>query len=59
VNDERVQIVGEALRRGGVAGTVEFVDQGPEPLLAVALAGGVIERLPGLRGSSRARRWGG
>jgi hypothetical protein len=46
VHDERVEIVGETLRRGGVAGPVELVDQGLESLLAVALVGGVIQCLP-------------
>jgi hypothetical protein len=46
VHDERVEIVGEALGRGGVAGTVELVDQRLESLLAVALIDRVVERLP-------------
>jgi hypothetical protein len=46
VHEERVQVVSETLGRGGVAGSVELVDEGLEALLAVALAGGVIERLP-------------
>jgi hypothetical protein len=46
VNDERVEVVGEAFGGGGVAGTVELVDQRLEALLAVALVGGVVERLP-------------
>jgi hypothetical protein len=46
VHDERVQVVGEAFGGGGVAGTVELVDQTLEALLCVALVGGVIERLP-------------
>ena len=46
VHDERVEVFGQALRCGGVAGAVEFVDQRLEPLLVVALVGGVIERLP-------------
>jgi hypothetical protein len=46
MDDERVQIVGKTLRRGGVAGAVELVDQGLESLFAVALAGGLVERLP-------------
>jgi hypothetical protein len=46
MDDERVQIVGETPRRGGVAGPVELVDQGLESLPCVALVGGVIERLP-------------
>ena len=46
VNDERVEVVAQAARGGGVAGPVELVDERPESLLCVALVGGVIERLP-------------
>jgi hypothetical protein len=46
VDDERVEVVGETLRRGGVAGSVELVDERLQSLLAVALAGDVIECLP-------------
>jgi hypothetical protein len=46
VHDERVEVVGETLRRGGVAGSVELVDERLQSLLCVALAGGVIECLP-------------
>ena len=46
VNDERVEVVGEALRGGGVAGTVELACERLEALLCVALVGGVIERPP-------------
>jgi len=46
VYDERVEVVGEASGGGGVAGLVELADERPEALLAVALVGGVIERLP-------------
>jgi hypothetical protein len=46
VHDERVEVVGEASGRGGVAGTVELVDERLQSLLAVALAGGVVECLP-------------
>ena len=46
VYDERVQIVGEASRRGGVAALVELVDQRLESVLGVAFADRVIERLP-------------
>jgi hypothetical protein len=49
VHDERVQVLGQALRGGGVAGLLELVDQGLESLLAVALVDGLIERLPGPR----------
>ena len=46
VHDERVEVVGQASGRGGVAGPVELADERLEPLLCVALAGGLIERLP-------------
>jgi hypothetical protein len=46
VDDERVQIVRETLRRRGVAGAVELVNEGLESLLAVALIDRVVERLP-------------
>lgn len=46
MNDERVQVVGQTLSRGRVAGSVELVDGRSQSLLAVALAGGVIECLP-------------
>ena len=46
VHDERVEVVGEAFGGGGVAGAVELVDERSEALLAVALVGGVVERLP-------------
>jgi hypothetical protein len=46
VHDERVEVVREALRRGGVAGAVELVDQRLESLLSVPLVGGVVERQP-------------
>jgi hypothetical protein len=46
VHDERVEVVGEAFGGGGVAGTVELVDERLQALLCVALAGGVIERRP-------------
>ena len=46
VHDERVQIVVQASGGGGVAGRVELVDEGPEALVCVALAGGLVERLP-------------
>jgi hypothetical protein len=46
VHDERVEIVGEALGRGGVAALVELVDERLEFLLGVAGADRVIERLP-------------
>ena len=45
VHDERVQIVGQALRRGGEAALVERVDEGLESLPGVALVDRVIERL--------------
>jgi hypothetical protein len=46
VDDERVEVVGEAFGRGGVAGLVELVDERLEPLLGVASVDGLIERLP-------------
>src|SRR5215218_11504797 len=46
VDDERVEVVGEALRRGGVPGLVELVDERLELLLGVASVDGLIERLP-------------
>jgi hypothetical protein len=46
VDDERLEVVGEAFGGGGVAGLLELVDQALESLLSVALAGGVIECLP-------------
>jgi hypothetical protein len=46
VHDERVEVVGEASGRGGVAGLVELVDEGLESLLCVALVDRVVERLP-------------
>jgi hypothetical protein len=46
VGDERLEIVGQASGRGGVAGSVELVDRRLEPPGAVALVGGLIERLP-------------
>jgi hypothetical protein len=46
VNDERVEVIGQASRGGGVSGPVELVDEGLESLLSVPLVGGVIECLP-------------
>jgi hypothetical protein len=46
VHDERVEIVGQTPRRGGVAAAVKLVDERLEALSSVALAGGVIECLP-------------
>jgi hypothetical protein len=46
VHDERVEVVGQTLGRGGVAGSVELVDERLQSLFAVALVGGVVERLP-------------
>jgi hypothetical protein len=34
VHDERVEVVGQALCRGGVAGAVELLDERPEALLS-------------------------
>jgi hypothetical protein len=44
--DERVEVVGEALGGGGVAGGLELVNERLQAVLSVALVGGVIERLP-------------
>src|SRR4051794_16888768 len=46
MDDERVEVVGETLRGGGVAGPIELADQRQEPLLGVALVDGLIEGLP-------------
>jgi hypothetical protein len=46
MHDERVQVVRETLRRGGVARPIELVDQRLESLLSVALVDRVIECLP-------------
>jgi hypothetical protein len=46
VDDERVEVVGQALGGGGAAGAVELVDERTESSLAVALVGGVVERPP-------------
>jgi hypothetical protein len=46
VDDDCVQVVGEAFGGGGVAGLVELGDQALESLLSIALVDGVIERLP-------------
>ena len=56
VDDERIEAVGQAAGGGGVTGAVELAGQRLQPLLAVALAGGVVERLPvGLPTRSRSR----
>ena len=46
VYDERVEVIGEAFGRGGVAGLIEFLDQGLESLLAVLLVDRLVKRLP-------------
>ena len=46
VHDERVEVVGQASRGGGVAGVVELVDERLQSLLGVALVGRVVKRLP-------------
>jgi hypothetical protein len=46
VHDERVDVVAETSRRGGVPGAIELADQGHEPLPSVALVDGLVERLP-------------
>jgi hypothetical protein len=37
VHDERVEVIGQASCRGGVAAPVELVDERLQPLLGVAL----------------------
>jgi hypothetical protein len=46
VHHERVKVVGQAPRGGGVAALVELVDQRPQSLLGVRVADRVVERLP-------------
>jgi hypothetical protein len=46
VHDERVKVVGEALRNGGIARCFELLDERLESLFSAALAGGVVERPP-------------
>jgi hypothetical protein len=46
MHDERVEVVGDTSRRGGVAGWIEVADQRLESLPSVALADGVVEGLP-------------
>jgi hypothetical protein len=46
VHDERVEVVGQALGGGGVAGLVELGDQGLESLPGVVFVDGVIQCLP-------------
>src|SRR5207247_2427854 len=46
VDDERLEVVGEATSSGGIAGSLELVDEGLEPRFAVALVLGLVERLP-------------
>ena len=46
VHDERVEIVRQALGRGGEAALVELVDERLESFLAVAFVDRVIQRLP-------------
>ena len=41
----RVEVIGQATGRGGAAGLVELGDPGLEALLAVALVGGLVQRL--------------
>ncbi len=56
MHDERVEVVAKAPRGGGVAGPLELVDHGRNPLLSVALVGGLIERLPVLPADALALR---
>ena len=46
VHDERVEVVIQALRGGGVAGLIEVLDEGLQSLPAVALVDRLIKRLP-------------
>src|SRR5919106_4989059 len=46
VDDERLEVVGEASRRGRIAGSFELRDEGAESLPCVALIVGLVERLP-------------
>ena len=46
VHDERVEVVGEALRRGGEAALVELLDEGLESLFGVLFVDRVVECLP-------------
>ena len=46
VDDERLEVVGEASRRGRIAGSFELRDEGAESLPCVALVLGVVERRP-------------
>ena len=46
MHDERVEIVRQALGRGGEAALVELVDERLESFLAVAFVDRVIQRLP-------------
>ena len=45
MHDERVEVIAQALRGGGVARPVQLLAQGLESLLAVALAGGLVQCL--------------
>jgi hypothetical protein len=42
-DDERVEVVGQTIRRGGVAGPIELAAQRLESLPSVALVDGLIE----------------
>jgi hypothetical protein len=56
VHDERVEIIGQALRGGGEARLIELPDEGLQALLGVLFVDCVIERLPvGVPGRVRAR----
>src|SRR5207237_7146018 len=46
VHDEGIEVVIQALRRGGVAGLIELLDEGPQAFPAVALVDRLIKRLP-------------
>ena len=58
MDDERVEVVAQAAGCGGVAGAVQFADQRLEALLAVLLAGGLVEGLPvGLADMANGSTW--
>src|SRR5947199_4019162 len=46
MDDESIEIVGEASRGRRIAGPLELGDEGREPLPSVALVLGLVERLP-------------
>src|SRR4051794_3425646 len=46
MHHEGVEVVAQTPGRGGVAGPIELADQRLEPVLCVALGGGLVEGLP-------------